>query len=151
MLNINGKALCKIDNSVNRGEITFKSTSGEGVNNTQVISETLNSMSVFVGVNSASPTSEDYTMDMTNQGLTIVNTTGTNDSTPGHYNQNYIAIFTRTFRNDTDSDVTVCEVGIIGSGRGPFSNSKDFLFARDVIDPVTIAPGEAYTFTMYIG
>lgn len=151
MLNVNGKALLKVTNSMTHGAPTLKAFNSENVNNESVINETLASLALYVGSDSTAPTADDYTMGETNLGLTVVATTGTNDSTAGDFRQNYIAIFNRTFRNDTDTDITVSEVGIIGSGRGPFSNPKTFLIARDVIDPVTIAPGEAYTFSMYIG
>ena len=152
MLNVNGKALIKITNSQTHSGTLLKAFNGETVSNDTVISETLGSLALYVGNDNTAPTADDYTMDDTNLGLTVVNTTGTNDSTAGSYTQNYIAIFNRTFRNDTNADITVSEVGIIGSGRGPFSNPKTFLIARDVLStPVIIAPGEAYTLTMYIG
>lgn len=152
MLNINGKALLKITNSQTHTTTMLKSVTGETNNNDTVINETLGSLALYVGNDNTAPTADDYTMDTTNLGLTVVATTGTNDSTAGSYTQNYIAIFNSTFRNDTNADITVSEVGIIGSGRGPFSNPKTFLIARDVLStPVTITPGEAYTFTMYIG
>ena len=151
MLNVNGKALLKITNSQTHSDTTLKTSTGESVGNNTVIHETLGSLALYVGNDNTAPTADDYTMDTTNLGLTVVNTTGTNNSTPGSYTQNYIAIFNRTFKNDTNADITVSEVGIIGSGRGPYSSEKTFLIARDVLStPVTIAPGDAYTFTMYI-
>ena len=54
------------------------------------------------------------------------------------------------FRNDSGTNVTVREVGIVGNGVG--NSSGDFsemcLFFRKVLEtPVTIAPGETYSFS----
>ena len=152
MLNINGKALLKITNSQTHASTVLKAFNQESVSNDTVLAEMLASLALYVGNDNTAPTADDYAMDTTNLGLTVVYTNGTNNSTPGNFSQNYIAIFNRTFRNDTNADITVSEIGIIGSGRGPFSNPKTFLLARDVLStPVTIAPGDSYDFSMYIG
>jgi hypothetical protein len=39
----------------------------------------------------------------------------------------------------------------MGYGEYPGNTRRKSIIARDVISPVTIKPGEAYTFTMYIG
>jgi hypothetical protein len=80
-------------------------------------------------------------------GLTVLNRT--REGSNGDYHQDYIGIFNTTYRNDTENDIVISEVGIIGSKD---SGTDAVLIARDVLaTPVTIAPGEAYTFAMYIG
>ena len=159
MLTANGKAVCKITNTVTRpgytylipdeGDVqTFFNSGG----NVQYYNELLDGMHIVVGSGNTTPTSSDKAMDSEVTDLTVLSTTGTNNNDNASYEQDYIAIFSRTYRNDTESDIVISEVGIQHYGHA--SNSAplaNFLIARDVISPVTIKPGEAYTFTMYIG
>ena len=147
MLTANGKALSKFTNSYSRGSTTFMFTDGTtGARSTGGLTQIFTSMKLCVGTGSATPASTDYAITNADAGLTVVTRTGTNDGTAASYTQDYIGIFSVTYRNDTASDITVSEVGLIGS-----SNSADILLARETFTPVTIEPGDSYTFTMYIG
>lgn len=159
MLTANGKAICKITNGITRPNYTYLMPDEGDVQiffnsggNVQYFTELLAGMHIVVGSGNTAPTSSDKAMDNEVTDLTIVSTTGTNNSDNASYEQDYIAIFSRTYRNDTESDIVISEVGIQYYGHcsntSPLAN---FLLARDVISPVTIKPGEAYTFTMYIG
>lgn len=156
MLTANGKALCKLNSMDQRSgntRITFLNTSntettrdGAAPSNPGSISYFLNTLILCVGTGSNAPASSDYTMTDIDAGLTVLNRT--REGSNGDYHQDYIGIFNTTYRNDTENDIVISEVGIIGSKD---SGTDAVLIARDVIDPITIAPGEAYTFTMYIG
>lgn len=153
MLTANGKALCKLNSYDQRSgssRITFLNTSNTETtrvdaagSNPESVTYFLNTLKLCVGTGSDAPASSDYTMTNMDAGLTVLNRT--REGSNGDYHQNYIGIFNATYRNDTENDVTISEVGIVGTG------NDTILLAREVIDPVTIAPGEAYTFAMYIG
>lgn len=158
MLTANGKAICKINNITTHSNPTFINDGGEerafvtSGSDTQRLLSLLSDMSIAVGGGATAPVYSDLDLESEIDSLTVVNSTGTNDDSAATYTQNYIAIFTKTYKNETESDVVVSEVGIKASGSpNNFTPVSDFLFARDVISPVTIKPGEAYTFTMYIG
>ena len=162
MLTANGKALCKINNSPTKpNSMIVKAIDGNNVtiqnSGEYIYGALMSSLKLRVGSNTIPVTDMDYQFNngnLNDLGLTVLQTTGTNDNSSPSYTQNYIAIFSRTFRNDTENDITVSEIGIIGQGDLESSTliaDRFILIARDVIDPVTIAPGEAYTFTMYIG
>ena len=147
MLTANGKALCKFGNSYSRGSTTFMFTDGTtGARQTGGLTQVFAGMKLYVGTGSATPASTDYALTNADAGLTVILKTGTNDGTAPSYLQDYIGIFSATYKNETGSDVTVSEVGIIGT-----SNSQDVLVARETFAPVTIEAGDSYTFTMYIG
>lgn len=166
MLTANGKALCKINNMAARANndtnngMTLKTIEGVDVHVTTGIDYNFNSfmpsLKLYAGSDNTPVVDTDYKFNngnLDNLGLTDIFRSGTNDATLPSYTQNYIAIFNCTFRNDTENDIVVNEIGIIGNAKGPSTSKPNAfaLIARDVIDTITIAPGEAYTFTMYIG
>jgi hypothetical protein len=159
MLTANGKAICKITNAITRPNYTYLIPDEGDVqnffnsgSNVQFFNEMLAGMHIVVGSGNTAPASSDKALESEVTDLTVITTNGTNTADAASYEQDYIAIFSRTYRNDTESDVVISEVGVQCyahcSNVAPLA---DFLFARDVISPVTIKPGEAYTFTMYIG
>lgn len=154
MLTANGKAICKLNGSKDRCEginyMTLLNTSNASANvgSLTAFDKLMSSFRIMVGTGSAAPTSHDYNLTNGDAGLTALNKTNTHSA--GDYSQDYIAIYTGTYRNDTENDITVSEVGIMGQdvdGAG----QPWFLIARDTFESVTIAPGESYTFSMYIG
>lgn len=157
MLTNNGKAMLKINSSSSRSDTMYmKNTEGSRVtvSNSQnnAVSQIFQRAELVVGTGSNPPDAGDYSITNADAGLTVVTKTGTNDSTSPSYEQGYIAIFSKTYRNDTGSNVTINEVAIKTLAMDIYSSPQfELIIARDVIDPVTIAPGEAYTFTMYIG
>lgn len=147
MLTANGKALCKFTNSYTRGSTTFMFTDGTtGSRSTGGLTQVFTGLKLCVGTGSATPASTDYAITNADAGLTVITRTGTNDGTAASYTQDYIGVFSVTYKNETGSNVTVSEVGLIGSSQG-----MDILVAREIFTPVTIEPGDSYTFTMYIG
>ncbi len=59
------------------------------------------------------------------------------------------AIITRVLRNKTTKPVTIREIGLYVKGD---VNNATFMIAREVLDvPVTMQPGEKYSFTLSLG
>ena len=153
MLTKNGKMCCHLNTVEERSQgngyyIEWVSSDGSNIRTTGVRG-VLSSLVLSVGTGSDAPTSSDINITNKDAGLTVVNRSTTTGTTNPEYSQDYIGIFTVTYRNDTNSDVTVSESGLFGTLSG--SGNGMALIARDVFDPVTIAPGESYTFSMYIG
>ena len=158
MLTKNGKAMLKINNDTSRSSsMTLINTSGTNVtaqdSNNHAVSQLFSRAELAVGTGSTVPSSSDYSITNEDAGLTTVTKTGTNDSATPSYTQDYIANFSKTYRNDTESDITINEVAIVTKPLDIYGNPQfEVVIARDVLStPVTIAPGEAYTFGMYIG
>lgn len=152
MLTNNGKALIMINNSDVRygpsNYLRIKNTLGNktGLNLNEAPAMT-GGLVLYAGTGTTAPAVTDIDMTSRNAGLTVLNRTNTITGTIPDAHQDYIAIFTVTYRNNTDADVTVTEVGLMSD-----YNGAKFLFARELVPtPVTLAPGDVYTFTMYIG
>lgn len=162
MLTGNGLAFFKINNNSKRlgssgvNYCTLKSINGGEIqlNGATISMETMISsdrLCLDVGTNSTPVDVSDYAFTSDHGGLTELVSSGTNDEAAVDYTIRYIGIFSTTFINNTDLPITINEVGLIGY---PDSRNKDLaqvLLAREVIDPVTIAPGESYSFTMTLG
>ena len=59
--------------------------------------------------------------------------------------------WTQTVTNNTSDSVTVTEIGLFGRLSSAVTQSKPcMLYTRDIISPVTIAPGETKTFVVTI-
>lgn len=94
---------------------------------------------VEVGFGDTPESAEDYVLASPNNGTLLTSVA-----------QARIALGNReildivgTFRNNTGSNVTVKEVGVIGAAR----SANAALICRKVLEnPLTIAPGEAYSF-----
>lgn len=110
-----------------------------------------------VGTGTTEPTAEDYCLEAENTSLTLVSasTTGnyTNDSlSEGNSAKTIVA----TYVNNTTEAVTISEVGYFIEHAesynldGTNATYRNFLMAREVIDPVEIGAGETYTFTFVI-
>lgn len=153
MLTKNGKMVCHINNTNNRLSDTTHGYNDQNTYCTLSISEFtafLNSLYLAVGTGTSEPNASDYKITNADIGLTVINRTNTLNS-QGDAVQDYIAIFTTTYRNDTSEDIIATEVGILGT-MPRYGSSSGGIIARDVFStPVTIAPGESYTFSMYIG
>lgn len=148
MLTRNGKTLFFINNTNSRipsGTYHVQDWSGNYNNgNYNLMKMFLERISLVVGNGTEPAKSTDYNMSMIDT-LTVLNSTGSNTDHNYDCDFGYAAFFTKTFKNDTDSDITVTEVGLYAN------QNKDYLFAREVIDPIVIHPQEIYTFSMYIG
>lgn len=102
---------------------------------------------IRVGTGTTEPTEDDYKLENYATGLTrdsVVTAIGSNDSKK---------IYTATFSNTTDADITVTEIGFFTncyyrSG----SDNDNFLLDRIVLDtPITIPAGESKAITYELG
>lgn len=152
MLTNNGKALIMINNTdVRYSSSTFlkirDTANTKYQKNLNEAPPIAGALALYAGTGTAEPRATDLNMTNRNAGLTALNRTNTVTGTIPDAHQDYIAIFTVTYRNDTNADVTVTEVGLMSD-----VSRNQFLFARELLPtPVTLAPGDVYTFTMYIG
>ena len=96
---------------------------------------------IVLGTGTTPPTYSDYRMENYNTGLTYSNSTAS-WSAPN-------VIITESATNNTDANIIVSELGVFGLEDGRASNKK-ILLTRNVIEPVTIKPGETKTFTVKI-
>lgn len=96
---------------------------------------------IILGTGTTPPAYSDYKMENYNTGLTYSNTT-TSWSAPNF-------ILTESATNNTDASIVVSEVGVFGM-RSDSASYKKILLTRNVIEPVTIKPGETKTFTVKI-
>lgn len=63
---------------------------------------------------------------------------------------NYILSFSASYMNVSDLPITVSEIGLVSS-EGRSGVADKLLLAREVLNsPVTVQPGETYTFTMVL-
>ena len=119
------------------------STSSSTLNLSQfVITGTGTKFCIRLGSGVTEPTESDYKLDSAITGLTLVGST--------KFNRNDTSILTvvSVYKNNTDHDVTVNEIGLM------YSNTTDettYLLGREVLDSsVTIKAGETYTFTVIV-
>lgn len=152
MLNKNGKALLKINNSYQRVSVNMMCVDGSaylfGVS-ANLLGQFMESLRIYVGSGTTEPTLDDYNLENIDSRLSLVTKSGTNTSENASYEQNYIASFSATFMNKTEDDITISEIGLIGESS---SYQKKAMIARDLLDePRTIHPGKTYTFSMTIG
>lgn len=107
---------------------------------------------IVVGAGNTAPTTDDYILeDEITTGLTVVATGNSKGRQYFAYDDYYIAYASATFRNDSDADIVVREVGIYTKPQS-YSEDNTILVAREVLSsPVTIHPQESYSFTLTIG
>ena len=104
-----------------------------------VITGTGTKFCIRLGSGVTEPTESDFKLSSAITGLTLVGST--------KFNRNDTSILTvvSVYKNNTDSDITVNEIGLM------FSNTSTYLLGREVLDsPVTIKAGETYTFTVIV-
>lgn len=101
---------------------------------------------VDVGFDDTAPTVNDYKLGDSNaidtDKLTWVSSASVN-TVP------YIRMVSSTYRNDGSDAVVVKEIGIVSKTSAANMKSRNGLLTHSVLStPVTIAPGETYTFTI---
>ena len=64
------------------------------------------------------------------------------------WNSNQAGAIVVLVENMTDEQITVCEVGLFTSvSAASWDEASVFMWHREVFEPVTVQPGESYTFT----
>ena len=103
-----------------------------------------------IGFGNTPESASDYVLadgNAQNQCLTVVSY-GKNTAALGEILNNYLNV-----RNDGGSNVTVTEIGFYGDCTGSSStagNNTSLLYRKVLETPVTIAPGETYSFNYVI-
>lgn len=103
-----------------------------------------NGFTIFVGTGETTPTAEDYKLD-TPVELDVL------DASCYHF-ENGMTVVSRTFQNNTESDVTIKEIGVyIFAHGGNTASHPCVMIARTVLDtPITIPVGDVHTFSYKI-
>lgn len=153
MLTNNGKAYLlpgKIMSGATDPEINLMASSGSA--RPQKMSTMRTGPSIYLGSGSDPAAADDYALKNRITTLTLVN----EEATEGAYNtrsyaNGMIATYTATFRNDTENTITVAEVGVAVEFNSVWVGGEYVLLSRDVINPVSIAPGKTYAFSVVWG
>lgn len=108
---------------------------------------------ILVGNGTGDVTADDYTLNMIDTNvLKPLSNTAKNGGNINNWTR--LSTVTTTFNNVSDADVTVTELGIAyqsGTTSGGVTTWTRVLLTRELLDtPVTIKPGESYTFTAVI-
>ena len=143
MLTKNGKLCFGVANSSSTS-VNYKNTSG----NIQQYSRTnlltgAGAKYIAVGTGIIPVTLDDYKLENINTDVTQISNVCT---FPTNYGDDYIAIVSTTYKNNTESDITITELGFI------ITYNQKILMAREIIEPTIIsANGGTKTFTIQIG
>lgn len=114
------------------------------------LAECYAAMDFAVGSGTTAPTADDAGLE--NEISTLTRISFIHSAGSGIvYDNDCVFSAAAIYKNSTDSDITISEIGIYGQQPSMGSTYGPFLFAREVIEPVTIHPGESYTFSMLIG
>lgn len=136
MLTKNGK-LCL----VNATSKSYKLLTGEMGN---VQGSNIRNAVIKCGTGTTPPSVDDYCLETPIDSLTQVSTSYTMNN---YYEDNFLETITTTLQNNTSEDITVNEIGAVGS-----TGATSALIARDVLStPVVITAGSQKTFTIQIG
>lgn len=110
-----------------------------------------------VGTGTTEPTADDYCLESEATSLTLVSASATGNYTNNNLSEgNSAKTIVATYVNNTEEAVTISEVGYFIEHAESYNldgtnrTSRNFLMAREVIDPVEIGAGETYTFTFVI-
>lgn len=110
-----------------------------------------------VGTGTTEPTADDYSLESETTALTLVSASTTGSYTNDNISEgNSAKTIVATYVNNTEEAVTISEVGYFIEHADSYNldgtnkTSRNFLMAREVIDPVEIGVGETYTFTFVI-
>lgn len=109
----------------------------------------LNNYCMVVGSGTTTPTVNDYNLDNEIINLTKL---GETKSQGGYYGSNFILTFQATYKNNTDSNIIVNEIGVYVNGYNAYDAHYDnSLILREVLDTsVIIQPQKTYTFSVTI-
>lgn len=109
---------------------------------TGVTTDTLNALSVIIGSGASTPSFDQYSLDE----IIDIRANSLNRSYNGSSGN---TVFTATFVNTTDGEITVSEVGLTccyyyGGGR------YECLLVREVMTPTIVAPGDSISVSIKI-
>lgn len=123
----------------------YKNILGE---NTSTLSATAvrSTLDLWVGSGNTAPTVNDVALE---SRITTLQKASSSSALAANYGDNFTITASTTYINNTGSDITVSELGVVANSA---SDALTILLAREVIDPVVIpANGGQKTFTVTIG
>lgn len=157
MLTRNGKTLFtqSMDNSGYPKDRVFINTGGGSVNTGNFgqgspganIAMLMTGMTLVVGSGTTEPTVNDLAMESFVSSLSVVTESNSGNRSIS-YDDNFMYTLSKTFKNNTNSPVTITELGAYSQTLPSFGT---LMYAREVISPVTIQPGSIYTFSITVG
>lgn len=143
MLNRNGKIFFrKFNDAV--GSLYMKNTSGDSI---QYATNNVGCYGIRLGTGDAEVSADDYNLESQTNELTEVSQAQTYGD---EWTDNYMASYVGVFKNNTDHDVNIKEVGVFYYDTY-YTNPNPYMIARQVISTKTVHPGETYAFSMMIG
>ena len=137
----------------NSNYYAFKGTNGSTAGGTSAgtVFSSNNYNKVTLGSGNTPPTVDDLSLENKINDLTLLTRTMDNSSA-AYGDVNGIVTYTAVYKNNTENNITVSELGVeAGEGYTSSGWGGIVLLVREVITPITIAPGETYTFTVKIG
>lgn len=144
MLNRNGKMFFR-NYALTGAYIHFKNTTGSL--DTQYSMNNVGCYGIRLGTGDTEVSADDYNLASQTNELTEVSQT---QSYGDEWSDNYIAVYTGVFKNNTDHDVNIKEVGVFYYDTYYF-DPQPYMIARQVIPMKTVHPGETYAFSMTVG
>lgn len=89
---------------------------------------------------------DDYDLNSHVSGLTLSSVVFAKSM---EWNNNSVGSIVAVAENQTDEPITVCEIGLFSSAvNTSWDESNVVMWHREVFNPVTLQPGDAYTFTI---
>lgn len=122
-------------------------------------SEESNYFGVLVGTGTTEPSYMDYILENEDTNLTYIGSHSTDiynvdeAATDDDYRKlSTLKSVSSTFRNDTDSDIVISEIGLFFAYNRSLKSDDAFLVAREVLEnPITVKPHTIESFTMVMG
>lgn len=145
MLTGNGNLLL---GSNSGSSVYFKNILGSNMNGWQINNFESSYWHLYLGTGTTAPAVTDYCLETGDSNLTLINQSMAN--APNNA-ANFIKTLSATWQNNTNNDVSITESAWYANGNGEWNSNYTAMMAREVFDPVTLHPGESYTFTMTIG
>ena len=148
MLNRNGKAYLYPTMAIDDSVPNCKMKNLEGTLDYTFNKQQITKIFVRGGTGNTNPTIDDWNLATPVTNLTEIDNTNTQKTSPRSYEDNFIMTVTTTYQNNTDSDVTIKELGLF-----IFESFavNEHMIARQLVDPVIVRAGRSYAFTMTIG
>lgn len=148
MLNRNGKAYLYPTMAIDASAPSCKMKNLEGTLDYTFNKQQITKIFVRGGTGNTNPTIDDWNLATPVTNLTEIDNTNTQKTSPRSYEDNFIMTVTTTYQNNTDSDVTIKELGLF-----IFESFavNEHMIARQLVDPVIVRAGRSYAFTMTIG
>lgn len=100
---------------------------------------------LLLGASNTEPTAEDYKLGDVLTDYTTISQSHYFNNSNEVYTTSFMTL-TRTIQNETAASITIKEIGAYYKYEG----NIPIMIAREVIEPVTLQPGEKHSFTMDI-